>query len=307
MSYTIQFRNDTAANWATKNTILAAGEAGFDTTNLILKIGTGATAWSSLQGISLPATAAAATPGIISQFAGSTAPAGYLLCQGQEIAISAYPDLHAVLGTTYGALTNGSGGAGTTHFRLPNLQGRIPVGRDASQTEFDVLGETGGAKTHTLTTAEMPSHTHNQNSHNHDQNAHNHGASSGDAGSHAHTASTNTAGSHTHADSASHTHAAYRGISSTKANSTTGSTVQSTNVSSVTSDTTTATTHVNSSAGGHSHTVTVDAGGSHSHTVSVNNATATNQATTATNQNTGGGGAHNNLQPYIVVNYIIKT
>jgi microcystin-dependent protein len=36
-------------------------------------------------------------------------------------------------------------------------------------------------------------------------------------------------------------------------------------------------------------------------------ATATNQATTATNQNTGGGLAHNNLQPYIVLNYIIKT
>lgn len=38
--------------------------------------------------------------------------------------------------------------------------GRVPVGIDASQTEFDTAGETGGAKTHTLTTAEMPSHDH---------------------------------------------------------------------------------------------------------------------------------------------------
>lgn len=41
--------------------------------------------------------------------------------------------------------------------------------------------------------------------------------------------------------------------------------------------------------------------------ISVSNNTATNNATTATNQNTGGGGAHNNLQPYLVTNYIIKT
>lgn len=39
--------------------------------------------------------------------------------------------------------------------------GRVLVGVDAAQTEFDTLGETGGAKTHTLTTAEMPSHSHN--------------------------------------------------------------------------------------------------------------------------------------------------
>lgn len=38
--------------------------------------------------------------------------------------------------------------------------GRVMVGLDATQTEFDTLGETGGAKTHTLTTAELPAHTH---------------------------------------------------------------------------------------------------------------------------------------------------
>ena len=40
--------------------------------------------------------------------------------------------------------------------------GRVPVGIDASQTEFDTAGEEGGAKTHTLTVSEMPSHNHNQ-------------------------------------------------------------------------------------------------------------------------------------------------
>lgn len=38
--------------------------------------------------------------------------------------------------------------------------GRVPVGYDATQTEFDTIGETGGAKTHTLTTAEIPAHAH---------------------------------------------------------------------------------------------------------------------------------------------------
>lgn len=45
--------------------------------------------------------------------------------------------------------------------------GRTIVGLDAGQTEFDTVEETGGAKTHTLLTAEMPSHTHTQNPHNH--------------------------------------------------------------------------------------------------------------------------------------------
>jgi microcystin-dependent protein len=52
-------------------------------------------------------------------------------------------------------------------------------------------------------------------------------------------------------------------------------------------------------AGSHSHDITVDNGGSHSHTLTVN-------STTAVNQNTGGGAAHNIMQPYITLNYIIK-
>jgi microcystin-dependent protein len=42
----------------------------------------------------------------------------------------------------------------------PDMRGRVPVGVDTGQTEFDVLGEAGGAKTHTLITAEMPVHNH---------------------------------------------------------------------------------------------------------------------------------------------------
>lgn len=52
--------------------------------------------------------------------------------------------------------------------------GRVLVGYDASQAEFNLAEKTGGEKTHQLTINEMPSHTHIQDSHNHTQNAHNH-------------------------------------------------------------------------------------------------------------------------------------
>jgi microcystin-dependent protein len=91
-------------------------------------------------------------PGSIIQFGGSTAPAGYLICHGQSVTTASHPALFQAIGYTYG----GSG----ANFNVPNLQGRVPVGRDAGQEEFNVLGESGGAKTHTLSLGQMPSHTH---------------------------------------------------------------------------------------------------------------------------------------------------
>ena len=84
----------------------------------------------------------------------NSAPTGYLLCDGTAVSRTTYSALFAVVGTTYGV------GDGSTTFNLPDIRGRIPVGRDAGQAEFDTLAETGGAKTHTLVTAEMPSHRH---------------------------------------------------------------------------------------------------------------------------------------------------
>ncbi|QWY81839.1 minor tail protein [Microbacterium phage Honk] len=92
--------------------------------------------------------------GSIMQFAGQTAPSGWAICDGRALSRTTEARLFAVIGTLYGA------GDGSTTFNVPNLKGRVPVGRDAADGSFDVLGETGGAKTHTLTEAEMPSHQH---------------------------------------------------------------------------------------------------------------------------------------------------
>lgn len=92
--------------------------------------------------------------GAVFPFAGASAPEGYLLCDGAAVSRATYAALFAIIGEAYGA------GDGSTTFNLPNLKGRVAVGRDAAQTEFDTLAETGGAKTHTLTTDEIPSHTH---------------------------------------------------------------------------------------------------------------------------------------------------
>lgn len=106
--------------------------------------------------------------GTIHMYAGSNAPAGYLLCEGQAVSRSEYARLFNQIGSTYGA------GNGSTTFNIPDLRGRVAVGRDSSGT-FANIAATGGAETHALDVTQIPSHTHIQNSHNHTQNSHGHG------------------------------------------------------------------------------------------------------------------------------------
>jgi microcystin-dependent protein len=93
--------------------------------------------------------------GSVTAYALATPPAGWLLCDGSVYSASAYPTLSVGLGSTYG-------GNGTTTFAVPNLKGRMPVGLDSAQTEFDTRGETGGVKEVTLTSAQsgLPAHPH---------------------------------------------------------------------------------------------------------------------------------------------------
>ena len=91
--------------------------------------------------------------GSITAFAGSSSPDGWLICDGSSLSRSGYATLFAVLGTTYGF-------ADGTHFNLPNMKGKMVVGYNSADGNFDALGETGGSKTVTLTNTELPAHTH---------------------------------------------------------------------------------------------------------------------------------------------------
>jgi len=191
--------------------------------------------------------------GSIIQFAGSSAPGGWLLCQGRSVSKTTYASLHSVLGITYGA-------GDENNFVLPDLRGRIPLGSgilNGSGTTYSLAGK-NGSETHTLTVSELPAHNH--------------------------TASSDTQGSHTHNYQDAYFaefsgHKPNGGIYGTGANSDNDNGFYFRKA-----DGTWANTPQDiptSSADSHSHNITV-------------------------NDSTGGGNSFSVVQPYLVVNYLIK-
>lgn len=87
--------------------------------------------------------------GEIRMFGGNFAPNGWMLCQGQTLAIADNDVLFNLIGTTYG-------GDGQTTFNLPNLSSRVPVHMGSSF----VIGQQAGEEQVTLTTSQIPSHAH---------------------------------------------------------------------------------------------------------------------------------------------------
>src|ERR687885_1583943 len=87
--------------------------------------------------------------GEIRMFAGNFAPAGWMFCEGQQLAISENETLFNLIGTTYG-------GDGQTTFNLPDLRGRVPL----HQGNGFILAEQGGIEDITLTLTQIPSHAH---------------------------------------------------------------------------------------------------------------------------------------------------
>lgn len=177
--------------------------------------------------------------GSITLYAGASAPTGWVICDGRSLSRASYPTLFAAIGTTYGSVDANS-------FNIPDLRGLLPVGLNPVETEFNELGKTGGAKTHTITTAQLPALT----------------ASS--AGAHTHTGTTGSAGSHSHNQRFNTGAIAAGGGSNVAGMSGSGG-----NSSGVAEQTT-------QSAGAHTHSFTTASGGAHTHTVVSGSAEAHN-------------------------------
>lgn len=99
--------------------------------------------------------------GEITMWSTTSAPTGWLICDGSAVSRTTYSGLFAVVGTTFGS------GDGSTTFNLPDFRGKVAVGRNTGDASFDILGETGGSKTNALGSSNLPAHTHAVNDSGH--------------------------------------------------------------------------------------------------------------------------------------------
>ena len=140
----------------TEPATLYAGLFWFDTTNDELKIRNEANdAWIVMGKFANNTNTASTPSGSILQFAGTSAPDNWLLCDGSLISRTTYSALFGVIGETYGA------GDGSTTFKLPDMRGRVGVGAGlGSGLTNRVVAAEGGAEAHVLTENELAEHTH---------------------------------------------------------------------------------------------------------------------------------------------------
>jgi microcystin-dependent protein len=107
--------------------------------------------------------------GVMLDFGGGAAPAGYLLCDGSAVSRTTYANLFAAIGTSWGA------GDGSTTFNVPDMRGRVPVAAGAgSGLTARTVAQTGGEENHALSGAEGAAHTHSDPGHGHGDPGHGH-------------------------------------------------------------------------------------------------------------------------------------
>jgi microcystin-dependent protein len=143
-----------------------------------------------------------AQTGLVIEYGGASAPAGWLICDGAVLDTTTYSDLFAIIGYSFG-------GAGA-NFSLPDLRDTLPLGKSGTKA----LGSTGGASTRTLNSSEMPGHTHSiseaSTAHDHTVEYGNGTPGGYDTMTHYDRAGTGAA-AHTTSASTSHVHGSYTG------------------------------------------------------------------------------------------------
>lgn len=213
--------------------------------------------------------------GTISMCGQSAPPSGYLFCTGAAVSRTTYANLFAVISTFFGA------GDGSTTFNLPDLRGRAPFGQDnmdaaaagritnaGSGIVGTTLGVSGGAENVTLGTTQIPSHTHAFS------------ATTGSGGAHTPTGVTGD-------NNVDHNHTVAPGTPSQTNGTFTGP---------------------GGAGWGGAVGVAVTSGQNtvHQHTLICNAVAAHTHPVNGTTDGAGGGLAHNNMPPALIVQFIIK-
>lgn len=228
--------------------------------------------------------------GTITAYAGSSAPTGWLMCDGTAVSSGTYPTLHGLVG-------------GNT----PDLRNRFPLGKTAAGTGSTLLG-TGGSTT--IAEGNLPAHNHANTasattSVTLSDPGHGHSTNQSNAGNHNHTWSATDQGAHQHrldVDQLDSTVAHGHGSDGTLMSGSSATPDGDTNAFTE--------TFVTGYEGKHDHSGTTSTTSDHGHSVSVNSNTTgivVSSATTTvtmTNAYTGSGTAY--FQPFLAVNYIIK-
>lgn len=219
----------------------------------------------------LPLLAAVMPPGSVAAWGGASAipPTGWLMCDGTSHLSATYPALFANIGTTYGV--------GTNDFMVPDLRGRFPLGksngsgsnkviRANAQTLANVDGDEGVV----LGTTGIPPHNHP-------------GSTTGTEPAHNHTGTVGNGGAHDH-----QMRTKRLGIDYDPGPVVNGDWMHTTRYTQLSG------TNRIRNSGSHTHSITgVNTTGSHSHSITINNST-------------GGGSPHDNVPPYLTIQYIIK-
>lgn len=250
-------------------------------------------------------------PGTVMAYAGSTAPTGWLLCNGQAVSRSTYANLFAAVSTTYG------NGDGSSTFNLPDTKGRtvVGVGSGADLTARS-LNDRGGAETVTLTAAQsgLVGHGHGNSfgvsmenadtDHRHSADHDHPNTSSGTA-----TGGPNGDGQHYHSPgSNNHTHTYLVGslasagtnraiISASGTSSGNVGAIEFTNPGAITGDS--GSNHYHNTDLGNQGVTTGWQSATHKHTLTFTGSVTSQTSASAAE-------AHTNMPPFIALNYIIK-